>query len=104
MTGGVVAGTGVVTTGGEMPAAYGSPGVTTTPGVVAGGGTVVRRNGLVAGCELRQLANKQATKRTAQGRYIGTTPFEGGLASQAPGPGGLPCTEKPTGKAESFDR
>jgi hypothetical protein len=45
------------------------------PCPVAGGGTVVRMNGLVVGCALRQPANALATRMTAQGRFIGQTPF-----------------------------
>jgi hypothetical protein len=58
---------GVTTTGGV------SPGITIMPCPVAGGGTVVRKNGLVAGCELRQPASA-AMRRTAQGHFIGQTP------------------------------
>jgi hypothetical protein len=71
----VMTGAGCVTSGGEMPWAIGWPGVTITPVVVAGGGTVVRINGLVAGWLLRQLASVAAVKMTAQYRFIGRTPF-----------------------------
>jgi hypothetical protein len=73
------AGAGVVTIGGAIPCAYGCPGVTITPGVVAGGGTVVRKNGLVVGCAVRQLASVAAVRMTAQYRFIGQTPFHSRL-------------------------
>jgi hypothetical protein len=69
-------GAGEVIIGGAMPCAIGWPGVTTMPDVVAGGATVVRMNGFVVGCELRQLTNVAAVRRTAQGRFIRNTPCD----------------------------
>jgi hypothetical protein len=70
-TGGETAG-GDVTTGGGAAAA-GSPGITIMPCPVAGGGTVVRKNGFVVGCELRQPATTNAA-RTIAHRFIAHAP------------------------------
>jgi hypothetical protein len=49
---------------------YGSPCTTTAP-LVAGGGTVVRRKGLVAGCEERQPIINSPDRISAESHFIG---------------------------------
>jgi hypothetical protein len=78
-TAGVITGTGATAGAGTTPGENCSPG-TTTGAPVAGGGTVVCKNGFVEGCVERQPTSAVAVRITAHGRFIGRLLWPG-LAS-----------------------